>query len=232
MKVIPQHGHGLDSGGPALVASQRIADIIAERILAGDLLPGTRIVQDDLAKELQSSRLPVREALRILQSRGLVTLRSNLGAWVSSMDLDECQLSYSIRERVEPLLLAQSLPKLTLEDVAELEEIQARIETGLSVDEFLVLDRRLHWATYGGHKADQLTELIGRLWDTTQHNRRVFTQLSGPQRQWTINAEHRLLIQAIRDRDSEAAEQVLTMHIRRTRIELSQHPELFAQPPA
>ena len=52
---------------------------------------------------------------------------------------------------------------------------------------------------------------------------------------WTINAEHRLLIQAIKDHDvetAETAESILTMHIRRTRIELSQHPEVFASPTA
>jgi len=219
-------------GGASRVASQRIADLMAERILAGDLLPGTRIIQDDLAEELRSSRLPVREALRILQSRGLVTLKSNLGAWVSSMDLHDCQLSYRIRERVEPLLLAESMLSLTPEDITELEDIQFRIEAGLSVEEFLVLDRRLHWATYRRHDADQLTAIVTRLWDTTQHNRRAFTQLSGSGLHWTINAEHRLLIEAIKDRDVETAERVLTMHIRRTRIELSQHPELFASPTA
>lgn len=227
MSVTTEHGNRDDGTAPSRVASQRIADLLAERILAGELLPGARIIQDELADELQSSRLPVREALRILQSRGLVTLKSNQGAWVSSMDLDECQLSYRIRERVEPLLLAESLLKLTPTDVAELEDLQDRIEAGVTVDEFLVLDRQLHWAMYRGHGVDQLTQIVARLWDTTQHNRRAFTQLSGARRKWTINAEHRLLIQAIRDQDVETAERVLIMHIRRTRIELSQHPELF-----
>ena len=228
MRATSEPGDG--DGGPARVASQRIADLIAERILAGELLPGTRIIQDDLAEELRSSRIPVREALRILQSRGLVTLRSNHGAWVSSMDLRNWQLSYRIRERVEPLLLAESLLSLTTEDIAEIEDLQGRIEAGVSVDEFLVLDRQLHWATYRRHEASQLTAIVTRLWDTTQHNRRAFTQLSGSRRLWTINAEHRLLIQAIKDRHVETAESILTMHIRRTRIELSQHPELFASP--
>lgn len=227
MKATSERADDVTSGTPSRVASQRIADIIAGRILAGELLPGTRIIQDELAEELQSSRLPVREALRILQSRGLVTLRSNHGAWVSSMDLDECQLSYRIRERVEPLLLAESLMNLSPHDIAEIEDIQTRIEAGVSVNEFLVLDRQLHWATYRGHTTDRLTEIVARLWDTTQHNRRAFTELSGQMRHGNINAEHRLLIQAIKDQDIETAESVLTMHIRRTRVELSKHPELF-----
>jgi DNA-binding GntR family transcriptional regulator len=81
----------------AAVASQRIADHLRERILAGELAPGARIKQDDIAEELHTSRLLVREALRILHSLGLVTLRANQGAWVTSMDPRECELSYKMR---------------------------------------------------------------------------------------------------------------------------------------
>ncbi|MET0766384.1 MAG: GntR family transcriptional regulator, partial [Aeromicrobium sp.] len=60
-------GEGRDSS-VSPVASQRIADVIRERILAGEMPPGTRIKQDELADELATSRIPVREALRILDS--------------------------------------------------------------------------------------------------------------------------------------------------------------------
>jgi DNA-binding GntR family transcriptional regulator len=139
--------------GPAEVASQRVADELRERILAGRLAPGTRIIQDELAGELNTSRLPVREALRILESRGLVTLRANQGAWVTSMDVRECGLSYRIRERLEPLLLAESAPRLSDEDIDAMAAVQERIEATEDVEEFLVLDRRLHWAVYQHHDA-------------------------------------------------------------------------------
>ena len=212
---------------PAAVASQRIADQLRERILSGRLAPGTRIIQDELAEELETSRLPVREALRILESRGLVTLRANQGAWVTQMDMRECELSYKIRERLEPLLLAESAPNLTEEDMSELGRLQDRIEQTRDVEEFLILDRQLHWATYRHHRADELAAMVARLWDTTQHYRRAFTRLTGTRRSWIIGAEHRLLIEALRDRDQTSAERILELHIRRTRVELSQHPEVF-----
>ena len=80
-------------------ASQRIADELSQRILDGDLAPGTRIRQEQIAEEFGVSRLPIREALRILESHGLVTLVASSGAWVSSMNLAECQETYLIRER-------------------------------------------------------------------------------------------------------------------------------------
>ena len=212
---------------PVPVASQRIADHVRGQILAGTLPPGTRIRQDDLAAELGASRLPVREALRILQTGGLVTLESNRGAWVTQLDQDDCELSYEIRERLEPLLLRRSMAHLGAADHAALEATQVEIEACTDVEEFLVLDRRLHWATYAGAEPSELQAIIGRLWDTTHHYRRAFTYLAGAERRWIINAEHRLLLQAVRDGDTVEAEQVLTMHIRRTRIELRQHPEVF-----
>ncbi|MFE2430365.1 GntR family transcriptional regulator [Streptomyces sp. NPDC059373] len=216
----------------AAVASQRIADQLRERILSGRLAPGTRIIQDELAEELRTSRLPVREALRILQSKGLVTLRANQGAWVTQMDMRECELSYKMRERLEPLLLAESAPHLTDADITELAELQQHIEQTDDVEQFLVLDRQLHWATYRHHRADELANIVARLWDTTQHYRRAFTRLTVGQRKWIISAEHHLLIEALRDGDQRSAERILELHIRRTRVELSHHPEVFTPGPA
>ena len=213
----------------SIVASQRVADVIAERILSGALSPGARIKQEDLAAELGASRVPVREALRILESRGLVVIRANSGAWVSEMTLRDLVLSYQIRERIEPLLLRDSMPGLGEVDVDDLIRIQERIESSDDVEEFLVLDRQLHWATYRAHQAPQLAAMVARLWDVTQHYRREFARLAGRERAWIIESEHRLLIEAIRNRDLETAESVLSVHIRRTRLELGKHPEALTR---
>lgn len=210
------------------VASQRVAEELRERILTGMLPPGTRIKQDELAEELRTSRIPVREALRILDSLGLVTLRANSGAWVSSMTVRDLQMSYAVRERIEPLLLLDSMPDLTAEDVERLRELQGQIESNDDIERFLVLDRELHWVTYGRHRSPQLAGMVARLWDTTQHYRRAFVTVSGSQGSWTIAAEHRLLIEAIASGDQDTAQSVLAMHIGRTSHELARHPELFA----
>ena len=212
------------------VASQRVADVIRERILAGTLPPGTRIKQDELADELRTSRIPVREALRILDSLGLVTLRANSGAWVAAMSVRDLQMSYAVRERIEPLLLRDSLPHLTDDHVEQMRSVQDAIESNDDIERFLVLDRELHWLTYSQHQAPQLASMVARLWDTTQHYRRAFVALAGSQGSWTIRAEHRLLIEAIAARDADTAEAVLAMHIRRTSHDLAGHPEVFTPP--
>ena len=72
-----------------------------------------------------------------------------------------------------------------------------------------------------------LIESVTRLWNSTQYYRRAFMLVTGPQRRWVVNAEHALLLDAIRRGDLVDAERFSCGHIRRTRIELQQHPELF-----
>ena len=208
------------------VASQRIADVLADRILRGELVPGQRIKQDELAAELAASRIPVREALRILELRGLVTIRANAGAWVTSLSLRDLELSYEIRERIEPLLLLDSVAGLTDEHLDEMRRTQDLIADNEDVETFLALDRRFHWASYAGSSATQLSAMVSRLWDTTQPYRRAFVQHAQSQGSWVISAEHELLLDALRRRDGDVAAHVLALHIRRTRVALLEHPEL------
>lgn len=203
-----------------------VADALREDILAGRLAPGQRIVQDEIADRLGVSRIPVREGLRMLESDGLVVLRSSSGAWVATMTVKDCVIAYEIRERLEPLVLAESLPRLGPGQVRRLEEIQEAIEANSDVEEFLRLDREFHWTTYEGNEVAELRRIVGRYWDITQQYRRVFARLNRA-RGWLVDAEHRLLIQAIADGDLESAQHVLVGHIRRTRLELLRHPEVF-----
>lgn len=209
-------------------ASARIAERLRADIISGDLYPGQRIRQEDLADRFGASRLPVREALRILESQGLVVLRANSGAWVAEMNMAECEATYKIRERLEPLALAESIPHLTAAQLDRLDRLQTQIEQDDDLDRFLALDRELHLSTYAGNPFAELHDIIERLWNTTQPYRRAYVRLDGAPRRWVVNVEHRLLLDAIRRGDSEDAERVLHGHIRRTRISLQGHDELFA----
>jgi DNA-binding GntR family transcriptional regulator len=215
------------SSEPSNVASERIADVLRQAILCGEMPPGTRILQEEVAARLGSSRLPVRDALRILETEGLTTLKANSGAWVTQLDLSECQAIYQVRERVEPLVLRQSIPFLTMRDVAELERLQAEMENVDDIEHRLTIDRQFHLLTYSACPVELLQSMTTRFWNTTQHYRRAYAHITRGQRQWVINAQHRLLIDAIKRIDLEDAEALMAAHIRRTRVELENHPEMF-----
>jgi DNA-binding GntR family transcriptional regulator len=209
------------------VASQRIAERLRDDILTGVLQPGERIRQEDIAAQAGSSRLPVREALRILHSQGLVQLKANSGAWVATLDLVECQAVYKMRERLEPLALAESIPHIDSDTLERIDDLQTQIESTADQDSFLAMDREMHLLCYAGNPNAELGRIVERFWNTTQAYRRAFVRMSGPERMWVVNAEHRLLIDAIRRRDVDDGERFLVAHIRRTRESLAHHPELF-----
>jgi DNA-binding GntR family transcriptional regulator len=211
------------------VASNRIADALRAAILDGSYGPGERIRQEDVAARSGASRIPVREALQMLQAEGLVTLVANSGAWVTRLTLAECGELYQIRERLEPLLLRSSLPGLDDAVIGRLADLAGAMErSGGDVGAFLRADREFHLASYSAAVPGETSQIIGRMWNSTQHYRREFTKLAA--RQGGLGAthlEHRLLLDCLRRKDADDAERVLVMHIRRTRLELSRHPEIF-----
>lgn len=211
-------------------ASQRIANDLRAEILSGERRPGERIRQEIIAEEFGASRLPVREALRILESDGLVTLVANTGAWVSKMDLAECTETYLIRERLDPLLLMLAVPNYTDADVDRLESLAADVAATDTVEGFLERDRVFHLESYRAAGAGSLATMVERLWNTTQHYRRAYTHLIGHEGLRVNHLEHTLMIDSFRKRDAEEAERLMHSHLRRTRLELIRHPEIFDAP--
>ena len=216
-----------DTGG---AASWRVAAYLRDQILRGELEPGARIRQEEIADRLGASRLPVREALRMLEAEGLTEHEPNKGARVPRLSMHEVDVIYRMREKLEPLALAESLPLLSDDEHARLEDVQRQIEANTDLDRFLELDRAFHLGTYSGCHIDPLNAMVTRLWNSTQHYRRAFVALGGQARMWVVNAEHRLLLDAVVRRDTTDAERFLEGHIRRTRIELSHHPAVFGEP--
>jgi DNA-binding GntR family transcriptional regulator len=216
----------------ATAASLRVAGELRRAILGGAIGPGERVRQEDIAQQSGASRLPVREALRMLAAEGLIENEPRKGARVPRLSMHEVDVMYRMREQLEQLAIAESIPNLTAAEIRHLEDVQEQIEAlrhddDADVAAFLELDREFHLAGYAGCRIEQLTGSVVRLWNSTAHYRRAFVTLSGPGRAWVINAEHRLLLDAITRRDSVDAERFVAGHVRRTRIELTRHPEIF-----
>ncbi len=211
-------------------AGARVAAELREAILAGVHPPGARIRQEDVAERYGASRVPAREALRMLEAEGLVTVVANTGAWVTSLNLAESEEVYQVRERLEPLLLRYNVPLLSPEAIDELEHLALEMEAASDIETFLRLDREFHLTSYGAAPTTMLFDTVLRLWNRTQPYRRAYTSVFLSEGDRSVHHEHHLLVAAVRRRDADEAERVLSSHIRRTRLELARHPEIFAAP--
>jgi DNA-binding GntR family transcriptional regulator len=208
-------------------ASNRIADGLRDAILRGELPPGFRIRQEEVAAQYGASRIPVRGALRILESQGLVDLVANSGAWVARFSLAECEEMYQMRERIEPLMLRYSMPGLSPEAIEDIVRLTVSMEAARDADAFLQLDRDFHFLTYSGASTTVLGATVERLWNSTQLYRRAFTFLLDEPSMAISHDQHRMLARAVQAGDVDQAELVLTNHIRRTRQQLAQRPDEF-----
>ncbi|WP_291037987.1 GntR family transcriptional regulator [Herbiconiux sp.] len=213
-------------------AGTRVAAELRDAILAGTYPPGTRIRQEDVAGRHGASRVPAREALRLLESEGLVKVVANTGAWVTSLNLAECEEIYQIRERLEPLLLRLNVPLLTPEQVDGLDALAHEMERSDDVETFLHLDREFHLSCYTEATTTMLHDTVLRLWNRTQPYRRAYTTVFRSAGDRSAHHEHHLIVSALRRGDADEAERVLASHIRRTRLELARHPEIFDAPAA
>ena len=210
-----------------LARSQQIANSLKEEILSGKFPPGVRIRQEDIAEQFGASRSPVREALRILEAEGHINLVAHTGAWISHLSLAECEEMYQLRERIEPLLLRLSIAHISDETISKLQELASDMEATSDVEKFLKLDREFHLLSYSGAETVLVGEMVNRLWNTTQHYRRAYSQMMAASSFKPAHYEHHLLLAALKKRDADDAERILFGHIRRTRLELAQHPDVF-----
>ncbi|GBR00192.1 GntR family transcriptional regulator [Acetobacter oeni] len=213
---------------PLAPTARRIADALRHDILAGVLAPGTRIRQEDYSAHFGASRIPVREALKALQSEGLLTLQANRGAWVAHMNQAQCLEIYKIRERIEPLALSESTQRMPAAAMDGLEALVERMEQVTTVEAFIPLDREFHLRSYEYSSLPELNAMIVRYWNTTQQYRRAYMNEVGFSLRTIVDSEHRLLMDAIRRRDSYNAERLSQVHIRRTRLEFEKNEAAVA----
>ncbi len=140
---------------PALTQAGRTLGILRDRILRGELPPGARLGEVELAERLGVSRTPVREALSRLAAEGLVELVPNRGARVSSWTVEQLEEVFELRAALEPRLTALAVPHATEADINGLERLaRAMEEVGApgprrDLDALVPLNRAFHGRLVG-----------------------------------------------------------------------------------
>jgi len=232
-EAIPPIEQSATAGGDYEPLSRSVARVVRESILNGQLASGTRIRQEALAKQLGTSRIPVREALLELEAEGLITMVPHSGARVAKLDLAEHTEIYRLREVIEPMAIAESAQALTDEQIEEIRRHELAVEKSAGSHDshrWLTEDRAFHLATYAAAPMPRVRRMIEGFWNSTQQYRRAYLSTLDDERIEMVNWEHRLLVGALVRRDALEASTLLASHIRRTRITLSARPELFGRP--
>lgn len=193
-------------------AQQAVAETLRHAILAGELPPGTRLMQNDLAKLLEVSTTPIREAINELAGEGLVRLDPHRGASVSELSQDELYDLYKFRAMVEAYCIRLTVERITEEDLALAEDFVKRMDEVTDPVEYVYLNREFHSLLASATRSPHIAQVLTILRNVTL----LYVSLSlriGRQRLPKSNEDHRHLLETCRSRDTERAAQLIHDHL-------------------
>jgi DNA-binding GntR family transcriptional regulator len=189
-----------------------VSDWLREQIVAGQLAPGTRLRQAEIAKHLGVSMTPVREAMLHLEMEGYLERIPHVGVNVVTIPRDRLEEVFPLRIRVEGFLVARAVEKATPEDIAALQELADALAEATERGD-VVTQRTLNFRFHR------------RLWETARHPigldiaNRLWAQfpadlfLHQEDRAARSVAEHSSILEAFEARDPDAAEEAMRAHI-------------------
>ena len=195
--------------------SEELVDYLKWLILSGELKPGDRIVETKLAKDLGISQTPVREALRQLQGEGIIQIIPNRGPMVRSFDMRDVYEIYSIRSVLEGLAIRLAAQRAGDDEIAELEQFYYRMKDKVEDDAVPVS----YLLSDSFHIHDTIVKMSGHsrlnnMYKSITFQIALINQVLGSASSKKKEFEqHWELIEALKSRNPDKAEEVMRRHI-------------------
>jgi DNA-binding GntR family transcriptional regulator len=194
-------------------AQEAVLAELRRLIATGGMRPGEQIIQDALAEKLGVSRVPLREALKILEGEGQVTYLARRGYFVALLSLADLLEVYRIREVLEAEAVRVGIPLMTGHDLDRFEEAARDVERAaetVDVSAMTKANRRFHATLIEACALPRLVRIIRQLWDATEVYRAVY-YTDEPNRTRVLD-EHRALVEAVKAGDVEQTLVRLDVH--------------------
>ncbi|QCP54971.1 GntR family transcriptional regulator [Trinickia violacea] len=192
-------------------ASRMIANALRDAIVDGTLAPGAPLRQDAIARHFSVSAIPVREALRQLESEGWAKVEINKGATVAPLSADEAREIYEIRAALESLAIGLAIPAHTRASLQQAEALCKAATAESDPSLYVARNEAFHMSLYAPAARPQLFELIGVLHRRGERYLRLKFGL--PSYKGESDREHTALLKAVRRHDIAAAQLLVTEHL-------------------
>jgi DNA-binding GntR family transcriptional regulator len=194
--------------------SEIIYQEIKEDIINGKFKPNERIVISDVAREFGASDIPVREAMRQLESDGLIQSKPYVGAIVTNFDLADIQKIYQIRTVLEGLATRLAVDRINKNGLKKLETILSKMTKAVDSGNYVLLsnlNREFHHVIYAAAENEYLIKVIFDLWDMSLRARAIFSFM--PDRARAAVDEHANIFAALKKNDESVAENLVIAHM-------------------
>lgn len=191
-----------------------VAERLREQIFSHDLAPGSWLDEQSLAIAFGISRTPMREAIKVLASEGLVTTKMNKGAYVTEVDRGDLEQIFTVLSLLEGQAAKETALSASEDQLTELDNLHQRLEKAAAdrdLEQFFEINVKFH---------EMILEIAGNPWmngviadlrKVLKLQRRGSLGRSG--RLLSSLVEHREILQAILKRDAVAAEQAMRKHL-------------------
>jgi DNA-binding GntR family transcriptional regulator len=214
------NGAKLTGGRDALPTSERVYQSLREMIVRGELEPGARLVEVQVARELGVSRTPVREALKRLLAEGYISRAPLGGLVVHQASADEVDEAYPIREILDGLAARLAAHRATPEQMMRLHVIHNSLLVAANeqrTDDVVTTNVAFHETIYdiaGNQRLISLGRELGEFVRRFSHEAYV----SGPERLAEVVREHEAILTALDERDPEEAEAAARRHLQEAHV--------------
>jgi len=206
---------GIPATGLGSTRAQAVADEIRRQILSGELEPGTRLRQIELAERFNVSTTPVREAFGLLARHGLVRHDVQRGVVVFTPTVRDVLENYEIRLALEPLATELAARRIGEADIERLDTVVAEMRATDDGLAYLELNRAFHRAIYAAADRPRLLEIIESLRDAFEAYLQFDAAVRPDPRYFArAHAEHEAIGAALRARAPEHARRLMEEHLR------------------
>lgn len=193
--------------------AEAIYETLRVQIMDGTLKPGERLILSKIAGDMETSEIPVREAIKRLEVEHLVKVIPHSGATVTGISADGIIDIYAIRAVLEGLAAKLAAQVITQKDILHLEALMESMEGAYSsgrISDFARSDKEFHLSIYSVISNKRLYQMIINLWNETQRARSVFNLRSD--RMSAFLLDHRNLLEALKEANEELAESIVKQH--------------------
>lgn len=180
-------------------------------IINGDLPAGSKITETEVAKQMNVSATPVREAFRRLSAEGLVKIIPWRGVVVQSFSENEIFESYQCREALEVLAIRLAVENIDEEGIKKLHKFLAQAEKAQTASELVEVNSEIHNLIIDYSHNNKLKSLLALFSDVIYHDRNLSAY--NFQRRAQIHLEHVEIVDALEKGDVERAEEAMRTHI-------------------
>lgn len=192
--------------------ADRIAGVLTERIVTGEISPGAPLRQDHIAAEFGASHVPAREALQLLRAKGLAVSEPRRGVRVAPLDGRAIREIVEIRAALEVVALRNAAPRLNAAQMAKIELALLEGERATSLKEWDAANRAFHRELVTSCGMPRLLGMLDEL--RLANSRAVFATPRSAAWQPRSNQDHRKILEALRNREIDKAALLLDRHIR------------------